>query len=139
MPKSQKRKPVHRLNLIHMREEFEKIEETVAHLKTYVSTKIEEAKLSAADRVSDVLSVFIAKLLTSLLFFLFVLFASTSAAYAIGSKLGRTWLGFLIVALSYLLLGWIVWIARERLLRIPIMNSIIRRLFKDEPEEYEKN
>jgi hypothetical protein len=122
-----------------MREEFEKIEETVTHLKAYVNTKIEQAKLSAADKVSDVLSVFIAKLLVSLLFFLFVLFASGSAAYAIGSYTGRTWLGFLIVASSYLLIGWIIWIARERLLRIPIMNSIISRLFKNDSEAHEKN
>ncbi|HEX4851924.1 MAG TPA: hypothetical protein VFV08_14010, partial [Puia sp.] len=81
-----------------MREEFEKIEETVTHLKAYVNTKIEQAKLSAADRVSDVLSVFIAKLLISLLFFLFVLYASSAVAYAIGSYTGRTWLGFLVVA-----------------------------------------
>src|SRR5215470_934645 len=100
-----------------MREEFEKIEETVEHLKAYVNTKIEQAKLSAADKVSDVLSVFIAKLLASLLLLLFVLFASSSAAYAIGGSLGRTWLGFLIVAISYLLLGWIIWAAREKLLR----------------------
>ena len=122
-----------------MREEFEKMEETVKHLKAYVNTKIEQAKLSAADKVSDVLSVFIAKLLVSLLFFLFVLFASSSAAYAIGAFLGKTWLGFLIVALSYLLIGWVIWIARERLLRIPIMNSIISRLFRDENDDHEKN
>lgn len=122
-----------------MREEFEKLEETMAHLKAYVNTRIEQAKLSAAARASDVFSVFIAKMLVSLFFFLFVVFASSAAAYAIGSYLGRTWLGFLVVAISYLVLGGIIWTARERLLRIPIMNAIIRRLFKDETESNEKN
>lgn len=118
-----------------MQKEFEKIEETADHLRQYVNARIDRMKLTAAEKASDVVSVFIAKALAGAVFFFFILFAGEAAAYGIGNYLGKTWLGFLIVAGCYLLAGLIIWIARERLLRIPIMNAMISRLFINEINE----
>lgn len=122
-----------------MQEEFKKFEETVQHLKQYVNTKVAQAKLGAAESISDVASVFIAKMMAGFVFFLFVLFGSGAAALAIGDAFGKPWLGWLLVAGFYLLLGLIIWWARERILRIPIMNAIINRLFTRENSDHEKN
>ena len=46
-----------------MHEAFKKIEETADHLKTYVNTKIAQAKFGVAEKASDMLSMFIAKTL----------------------------------------------------------------------------
>lgn len=122
-----------------MRETFDKIEETVDHVKTYVNTKIEQVKLGAAEKASDMISIFIAKLFAAGVLFFFVLFLSEAAAIGLGEFLGKAWLGYLIVAGIYLGLGLIIWYARERLLRIPIMNAIIARLFKNNTAKNEKD
>lgn len=122
-----------------MHEAFEKIEETVDHLKTYVNTRIAQAKFGVAEKASDMLSVFIAKALIAFIFFFFVLFVSASIAYLVGSFFGKTWLGFLFVGGFYLLTAVVIWIAREKMIRLPIMNSIINRLFNNENETDEKD
>lgn len=122
-----------------MRETFDKIEETVDHVKTYVNTRIAQVKLGAAEKASDMISIFIAKLLAAGVLFFFVLFLSEAAAIGLGDLLGKAWLGYLIVAAIYLGLGLIIWFARERLLRIPIMNAIIARLFKNNSVKNEKD
>lgn len=60
---------------------------------------------------------------------IFLLMGSIAAAIAIGNMLHNSWLGFLIMGAIYLLLGLIIWGAKDRLLRIPIMNAIIDSLF----------
>ncbi|MFI5151863.1 MAG: phage holin family protein [Chitinophagales bacterium] len=122
-----------------MREEFKKIEETVDHLKRYVNGKISQVKLGAAEKTSDILSVLIARTLVAIVFFFFVLLASEALAYGLGEYLGKNWLGFLIVAAFYLLAGVIIWKTKEKILRIPIMNGLIRRLFTKEINEDEED
>ena len=120
-----------------LQEEFRKAEEMAEHVKDYVNTRIDQVKLSMAEKVSKVMAALIAGMFVVVLFFLFVVFGSIAAAYAIGLWLGKMWLGFLIIAVFYLLVGIITWLAKERLLRIPIMNAIIRQLFHSEDNEEE--
>ena len=50
--------------------------------------------------------------------------------------MGSLWLGFVIVAGLVLLIGLLLWAARDRILRIPFMNTLIEALFeKDNDEE----
>ena len=122
-----------------IQDEFKKIEETAEHLKSYVNTKIAQLKLSAAEKISDVISLFIAKLLVAVVFFFFIFFGSSALAYGLGDYFEKTWLGFVIVAGFYLLAGLAIWFGRERLVRIPIMNAILRRLFMNETKQNEEN
>lgn len=112
-----------------LQQEFNKAEELAMQLKGYVNTEIELAKLTVAEKLSKAFSNLIAVLFVGVIFLLFILFASLALAYLIGECLNTVWAGFLIVALLYFLVGIIAWYAREKLLRIPIMNAIIRQLF----------
>lgn len=119
-----------------MSEEFKKIETLADQLKDYVNTRLSQAKLSIAEKVSKVVSVVIVWLMSALVFFLFLVLISVAAAIAMGQWLGSLWLGFVIVAVLVLLFGLLLWLARDRLVRIPIMNTLIQALFeKDEDEE----
>lgn len=122
-----------------MQEEFKKIEEIVSHFRKYVNTKITKAKLDAAAKTSDMITFIMVRMLVTVIFFFFIIFASDAAAYAIGDYFGKTWLGFLLVAGFYLLAALLIWFAKERLLRIPIMNTIINRLFTHEIDHDEEN
>jgi|SRR6185369_16535201 len=118
-----------------MESTFAKVEELADHVKNYVKTKIASAKLSVAEKTSRLISNLIAGLVVAGVFLLFILFGSIAGALALSAWIGKMYAGFLIVAGIYLLIGIIVWNARERLLRIPIMNSMISQLFKDDENE----
>jgi hypothetical protein len=121
-----------------MSEEFTKIESLLDQAKEYINTRIAQVKLSVAEKVSKLLAAMIAGLVATLVFFFFLLFGSIAAALAIGNKLQSHSLGFLIIAGAWLLLGIMIWKAKNRLIRLPIMNAIIGSLFNTD-KEYEED
>lgn len=121
-----------------MSEVFTRIEELAQHARDYINTRIEVVKLNAAEKTSLVVSRVMAAIAVAVVFIFFIFFAGIAAAYALAGWLGEVYWGFLIVAGLFLLAGIIVWFARERLIRIPVMNAIIHQLFK-EKEDHEKD
>jgi hypothetical protein len=119
-------------------EDLKKIEDLFDHAREYVNIRVGEAKLILAEKTSAILAQVIATTVVNVFFLLFLIFASVAGAFALSHWLNNTWLGFLLVAVFYLLIGLIIWGARERLIRIPVMNAIIRQLFNKE-DEYEKD
>lgn len=118
-----------------MSEEFNKFESLADQLKAYVNTRVSQAKLSIAEKVSNLAAVLIAMLMSALVFFLFLTLLCVAVALLIGQWLGSAWLGFLIVAGVVLLLGLILWLVKDRLFRIPIMNALIEAMFENEEED----
>lgn len=116
-------------------EEFVKFENLIDHTRDYLNTRVDEAKLTVAERSSAVIARIIAASVASLVFVVSLIFASVAVAWWLGHSWGLVWLGFLAVAGFYFVAGLIVWFARERLIRIPVMNSIIHQLFKTEEDE----
>lgn len=112
-----------------MEKAFAKAEELASAVKDYVDTRLDSVKLSVAEKTSAVLANVLAGMVVALVFVCFVFFGSIALALLLGSWLGAWWLGFLIVAGIYLLLGLITWLARGRLIRLPIMNAMIRQMF----------
>lgn len=113
-----------------MKKIFHKLEGLLGYAKEYINTQIDVLKLTAAEKISFVLAGIIAGAIAALVFILVIVFGSFAAAYALSEWIGLSYAGFLIVAVIYLLIGIIVWATKDRLIRIPIMNSIIRQLFK---------
>ena len=122
-----------------MSDEFNRIESLLGQAKEYVNTRIAQFKLSVAEKISKTMATVIAGLAAALVFFLFLVFAGVAAAIALGQWTGYMWLGFLIMAVVYLLLAIIVWTAKDRILALPIMNAIIGSLFDEEEVEDEKD
>lgn len=122
-----------------MSEEFKKAESLLEQLKAYVNTRVAQAKLSVAEKASRLAATMIAFLLVALVFFLFLVLASVAGAIAIGQWLDSMWLGFLIMAGLVLLVMLLVWALKDRLLRIPIMNALIKALFEKEEHDDEKD
>lgn len=118
-----------------MSEEFKNLESLIDQLKSYVSTRVAQVKLSAAEKASGLAASVVAMLLAALVFFLFLTLVSVAAALLIGQWLGSLWLGFLLVAGVVLVIMLLIWVMRERLLRLPIMNSMIESLFEIDEED----
>ena len=118
-----------------MEKAFAKMEELADTLKEYVNARIGSVKLSIAEKSSVIAANVLAGMVVAVVFFFFIIFAGTALAFGLGEWIGKTWAGFLIVACLYLLIGIIVWTARERIIRLPIMNALIKQLFRNDDEE----
>jgi len=118
-----------------MSEDFKKVESLVDEIKDYVNTRVAQAKLSLAEKLSKILAYMISVLMAALVFFLFMVLISVAGAIAIGQWLDNIWLGFIIVACICLLLGLILWLAKDTLLRKPIMNAFISVLFENDNDD----
>lgn len=118
-----------------MSDTFTNLESLLEQVKAYANTRLARLKLSVAEKVSATLAFLIAALLASLVFVFFLAFAGVAAALALGTWLGHTWLGFLIMAFVYLLLAAFIWLARRRLILLPLMNVLVQHLFSEEEEE----
>ncbi len=117
-----------------MEETFAKVEELAEHVKEYVNNRISSVKLSSAEKSSKLTANILAVVIAALVFVFFLLFASIALAYVFSKLTGEFYWGFLIVAGIYFLFGLIVWLLREKILRIPIMNAMLEQLFKDEDD-----
>ena len=119
-----------------MEKAFAKAEELAGTIKEYVNSRIESVKLNAAEKSSAVMANIIAGVIVAMVFLFFIVFGSVALAFGLGQWLDKTWAGFLIVAGLYLLIAMVVWAARGKIIRLPIMNALIQQLFKtDEDEE----
>ena len=114
---------------------IDKIEDLATHIKDYIQTRIELLKLRFAATTSKLISNLFSIIIVSLLILLFLAFLGVSTALYIGKTLDSYPLGFLIVSAIFLLTGIICWSLRERILRIPIMNSIISQLHAGKEED----
>ncbi len=115
-----------------MKETFSKVEDLAGHVKEYVNNRITSVKLSAAEKSSKVLAQLIAFSIVFIVFIIFIIFAGIALAYFLAKITGENYWGFVIVAALFLLIAWLTWITKEKLIRLPIMNAILNQLFKEE-------
>ena len=118
-----------------MSETFKKAESLVSELKEYVNTRVAQVKLSIVEKLSKVVTYIIMAFVIALVFLLFIVLLSVAGAIAIGQWMDNMWLGFIIMAVIVLLLGFIMWASKDSLLRKPIMNKLIKALFENENED----
>lgn len=118
-----------------MEKPFAQIDELATNIKDYLHTQVEVIKLKAAEKGSDVMANIIAGIIVMLIFFLCIVFAGIAFSLYINQSMNSSWIGFIIIASIYLLIALIVWLARTKLLRLPIMNSIIQHLLKKTDEQ----
>ena len=96
----------------------------------YTKTTIELVKLNAVDTTADVLSSLLSRLAVSIVFVTFVLFVNIGLSLWLGELLGKEYYGFFIVSSGYLLLSIVLYIYKDKWLKIPISNFIIVKMFK---------
>ena len=122
-----------------MSETLKKVEELTDHVKDYITTKVEITKLRFAEKTSLTIGNIIAAVVVAVLFLFVLLFGSIAGAWALSDWIGKNYAGFLIVTGFYLLVAIIVWFARNRLIRFPVMNAIIKMLHKKDDDEKDDN
>ena len=116
---------------------FAKTEELADNIRQLVNVKLDSVKLTVAEKSSKVASNLISGIIVALAVVFFVVFFSVALACFLAEILHNTWAGFLIVSGIYLLAAIIMRFIRERVIRIPIMNSILSQLSKEDDDDEE--
>lgn len=118
-----------------MEDTFAKAEELAEHVKEYINNRMDSVKLNAAEKSSKLAATVIASVVVAMFFISFLFFASTALAFVFSKLTGALSWGFLIVAGIYLLLGALVWLLKDRILQLPIMNAMLQQLFTEEDDD----
>ena len=104
------------------------VESLIDRVKSYVETRIDLLRLKAIDKSSSFLSLLMAMLIVILVGFISIMLLSVGIALLLGDWLGSASYGFFIVAGLYLITGLVLYSSRDKLLKSPIANSMIKKL-----------
>lgn len=114
------------------------IERLFEHLKEYIAAQRNLVLTIAAKKGGDVVYGIVLALILFFLACYFILIFSIGIAYGIGVLIGSIFWGFMIVAFLYLLIAFLIWVLRDRLLRTPIFKLFFNLANTDKPEAHEQ-
>ncbi len=104
------------------------VESLFDRVKSYVETRIDLLRLKAIDKSSSFLSLLISMIVVILVGFISIMMLSVGIALLLGDWLGKAYYGFFIVAVLYIITGLVLYSSREKWLKAPIANSMIKKL-----------
>jgi hypothetical protein len=99
------------------------------NVRDYVDTQLDILKLQAISKGGTAASGAIVGIGLAFLGIFILMFLSFSAAYAISSATEKQFLGFLIVAGFYIVLAVLLVAFREKLITLPIINSLLAKFY----------
>ncbi|MCO5237521.1 MAG: hypothetical protein M9933_14775 [Chitinophagaceae bacterium] len=108
----------------------ENITTLVNDMGRYVETKAELWKLKAIDKTTDVASSLVAQILLYIIILIGIIALNIGIALLIGKWIGEAFYGFFIIAGFYFLLGIVMYLARNSLIKTPLLNAFINKLLK---------
>ena len=114
-----------------MNNQFNVLESLIGNSKEYAETRLNLIKLKAVDKSSDLVSSILMFLPLIIIFLLVFFLLNIGIALLIGDLVGRASWGFLILTGIYLITGVILFSARNKILKVPIANMLIRKFLKD--------
>jgi hypothetical protein len=97
-------------------------------VKSLAKVSVDLIKLQAIDKSADVLSSLLYRILLVVVVLFLIGMANIGLALWIGSLMGMLYLGFLMVALFYLVLALVFYVGRNSLIKKPLRNIFIKQL-----------
>jgi len=113
-----------------MEDKLKYVDNLVERAETYGNTTIELAKLKTVDKVADGVSTLVAWTPVIIAVILFFITLNFGIAYMVGDLVGKLYLGFLIVAAFYGLVGLILFVFKDKWIKKPLNNSMINQMLK---------
>jgi len=115
-------------------EEQNSIERLVSNVKLYAESRIDLAIINVQDKISDVCGTIVSYLLIAVFAFFVLLFLSVGCAWYIGERTGDPSMGFFSLAGFYMLLVLVFYFAKDKLVKTPVVNSIIKKITINEED-----
>jgi len=101
-------------------------------LISFIETKVEIYKIQFKEEAAKAFTVIILVLLFGLIGLLFILFLSFFVVEVINNLLGNKWVGYLFVAIFYIIMGVVTYLVRGK-----IRDEIVNSVFSNEDENQE--
>ncbi len=102
------------------------IEGLLEDASEYGKTTLELVKLKIIDTTSDKISTIIPHVIVVVVIFTFILFINLGVALWLGQLVGQIYLGFLIIAVFYFFVAFVMHFFMRKLLKRIFYDSIIR-------------
>jgi len=103
------------------------IEHLFSQSKEYSEDRLELYKLKLVDKTSNVASSVTAGIALFIVFFIFFTVLNIGIALLIGDLVGKSYLGFLILAALYAIAGFVLFKGRNKFFKTPITGMLIRK------------
>jgi len=111
-----------------MENESTNVEELFQKLRDYADTRLDLFKLKSINKVSGFMSSVISILILVILISIVLMCITIALALLIGAYCGNSYYGFFIVGGIYLIIGLILYSLREKLIKTPLINKLIKEL-----------
>jgi hypothetical protein len=119
--------------------EEKKISETISDLsdqvRDYIHLRIDIFKLNLTEKLATLTTTLLISIIFFIVFLFFTLFLSLAFIFWFREYVGTAWVGALIVAGFYILVGIVVFLLRDKL----FLNRIVVQISKILLEEEEQN
>jgi len=109
-------------------EEKSKIEKIFTDIKDYAETRVDIVVLNIQDKATSVMSSMASAVILGTLGLIVLLFISLGGAWYLGEYFHSPSIGFFSIAGFYLILAAILFINREKWIKMPIINAILRKI-----------
>ncbi len=112
----------------NVKEEFEIL---YKQAQEYADTRLELLRLQSVDKLSDVVSSVLSRMIVVLFAAMFLVLLSIAAALLIGDLLGKAYYGFFIISGFYALIGLICFFFRHKFFKGPIHELMIKKILNE--------
>ena len=109
-------------------EEKNKIEKFLINIKDYAEVRFDLVSLNIQDKLSILVSSLVSMMVLSVFALLVLLFAGIGAAIWLDGYFNNSYVGFFCIMGFYILVALIVLINREKWIKFPVMNSLIKKI-----------
>lgn len=106
------------------------VEELLEQTSDFVETRLDLFKLQVIQKLSESVSSIASKLVLVLIIIIFLMVANVGIALLLGDWLGKAYWGFFALAGFYLIVGLIFNANKNKWIKDPVANSIIKNAFK---------
>ncbi len=105
-----------------------KLEKMVSDIKEYAETRFDIVVLNTQDKATHVISSIASAVIMGVLGFFILIFISIGIAWSLGEYFHSPSIGFFSIAAFYLLVTLLLYVNREKWIKMPIINSILKKI-----------
>ena len=109
-------------------EQESNLESLLSKTIEYVETHINFFKLKSIEKSSQIVTSIIWRMIVISMCIFAMLFINIGISFWLGELMGKVYYGFLITGLFYLLTGLVLYIFKEKWIKLPIGNAIVKKI-----------
>lgn len=110
------------------KKELDKVEKLVSHVIQFAETRFDITAINLQDRTADIIASIASITVLGILVTFIILLLSIGAAMYISDRVNSTFIGFLYVALFYVLLAVLIYVKRKSMIKLPIINGLLKKI-----------